>query len=628
MNCRYRFIFYVVLSLLPLLSYGQKEEGEVLSLSGKYLDKLIPHANDSIVVLMADTLFDIAKKEGDKKRQAIALSYKMDYYYKNEIQDIFIENAEKVREFSEANGQLTYYYFAWNRMITSYLRDNRLNIALQEMELMQKDAIDRDYYPGQIDALKLMALLYNLRGMDDEMCEAHRKIIELVEKAPADVDIPNLHTNYLNYAVSLMSINKLDDEILDVLKKAEESTVHESQKTTIYLCYSNYYYKIGDMRKSEEYLRLVKDSDYLANVRSNSSTIAEIESGLALSRGDYQSALEFLDSADFTFYNRIVLWGKYIGIYQAMGDYKKVSQYYKLLYQYTDSMRKADLRSDLSEMVVLLEVNKMKAEKDSVELKTKNKMLNYLYIVLAFLLVAFVVLSWMTVRSLRLNKKLKVSEKIKTDFLQSLSHEIRTPLNSLVGFTDLILDTVNEHDMPELKSFSDIVHESSDQIVKMVNDAIDVSGYDDKSYMVATDINACYRLAMDTMRMSIKEGVELWFEPYNHEGTVVVMDRRKVVKILANLIHNAAKFTTQGSITVSVDIVGKKLVYTVTDTGIGIPVASQKIVFEYFTKLDVMSQGLGLGLALSRTLAQSIGGTLIIDESYTQGCRVIFSFPI
>lgn len=111
------------------------------------------------------------------------------------------------------------------------------------------------------------------------------------------------------------------------------------------------------------------------------------------------------------------------------------------------------------------------------------------------------------------------------------------------------------------------------------------------------------------------------------EDLIVLTNPVRVAQILTQLLHNAAKFTEQGSITLSYEIAGERIVYSVTDTGIGIPEEKQDEVFERFTKLDSFSQGTGLGLSLCRLIADKLGGSLCVDKAYKEGCRILLTLP-
>ena len=128
---------------------------------------------------------------------------------------------------------------------------------------------------------------------------------------------------------------------------------------------------------------------------------------------------------------------------------------------------------------------------------------------------------------------------------------------------------------------------------------------------------------------SQERGVEFVFNP-PFKTFVLVTDIQRLQQILINLITNASKFTNQGTITldISVDKDNNRILFSVTDTGCGIPVESQHKVFERFEKLNEYIQGTGLGLAICKLTINKMGGDIWIDKDYTSGARFVFSHPL
>ena len=114
------------------------------------------------------------------------------------------------------------------------------------------------------------------------------------------------------------------------------------------------------------------------------------------------------------------------------------------------------------------------------------------------------------------------------------------------------------------------------------------------------------------------------------EYLFILSNPQRVSQALNNLAHNAAKFTTNGSIRIAYSVLEaeKKLEITVTDTGIGIPEEQQDVVFSRFYKANPFTQGTGLGLPISRGIGEKLGGSLRIDSSYTGGCRMVLTLPL
>lgn len=607
---------------LVLCSYpASAQKSDILK---PYIEYIREHVMDSVVLPMSDTLFQMAGDLGDTKRQAMALAFRADYYYYNEKEDSLKASVARVKSFSKENGHLRYYFYSWQRLVYHYIDMNFLTYALRETDLMMVDAIHLDYYPAQVDVEKLKGRMYMSRGMYQEAKEAFQNAVTLEQNAPRGVVIDNSHSIYAYYVQALFELKEYDN-VEELLNIALSRCVSNNQRTNIYTYFCKYYQKIGYMDMVEVYLDKAKQiQDSRTNIISSEAMlVAEIS--IQNSRGNYEKALELADIMSANSYSPIDNFDAYISIYQNMKQYDKANEYLVKKMDYLDSIRMAEIRDGINEQMVMLDVNQMKMENYEMEAQMKIMRLKSLYWIIAVLILTFLISTFLWIRSIRLNRSLKASEKVKTDFLQHLSHEIRTPLNSIVGFSEVLSEEVQDNE--ELKKYSEVIHGCSEQLIKLVNDAVDIT--DDKrmkSEKEMTDINSCYNAALQSIHMPLSEKVSITFIPYGGNSSILIY-RIKVIKVLANLIHNAAKFTKEGTITVQATIFGKEVIFTVTDTGRGVPTEQQNTVFEYFTKLDSMSQGLGLGLPLSRAIAESIGGSLTIDKEYTKGCRMIFRFP-
>ncbi len=237
----------------------------------------------------------------------------------------------------------------------------------------------------------------------------------------------------------------------------------------------------------------------------------------------------------------------------------------------------------------------------------------------------------LTGSEVELRKSKELAEKaslMKSLFIQNMTHEIRTPLNSIVGFSQVITSMFDAQG--ETQDFTQIIEENSSRLLKLIDDVLDLSDQESAEMLelTDTDINWCCDQSIDKVRAYLHKGVTIEFHP-GREILLFPSNALRLIQILYNLLHNAARATLKGGITLGYTVSedDKELVFTVTDTGIGIPEDKHEVVFERFAKLDDFTQGFGLGLPLCRLLTQKLGGTIVIDKEYTDGCRFVLTFP-
>jgi signal transduction histidine kinase len=226
------------------------------------------------------------------------------------------------------------------------------------------------------------------------------------------------------------------------------------------------------------------------------------------------------------------------------------------------------------------------------------------------------------------------SAKLKTDFLNMMSHEIRTPLNAIHMFCWMLLNHGAEKFDEDQRSCVEGIQRAVQDLTQQVNDVLDIGKIESGKVSVQTEEFTISNL-FDALRSLLRPlannpNVKLVFEP-SDVGTIRT-DFNKLSHILRNLITNGLKFTTQGSVTVSVQRTADKVNWTVADTGIGIPEESVGRIFDDFYQVENPSQprtkGTGLGLSISRKLADLIGGVLSVKSRPGAGSSFSLSIPV
>lgn len=220
---------------------------------------------------------------------------------------------------------------------------------------------------------------------------------------------------------------------------------------------------------------------------------------------------------------------------------------------------------------------------------------------------------------------------MKTDFIKNMSYEVNAPLKAINEYCKLIVDCSDASNRKYLERFSSLVELNSELLTTIVNDVLHISEIDSDSVPVhnkSTDLRTLCTMVLDGVRHRIAPNVSLQFDTAS-PAISLFTDPQRVHQILLNLLTNAAKFTNRGSITLgyTVDESSDKVIFSVTDTGIGIKGDKQEAIFDRFVKLDKETQGAGLGLTISRMLARIMGGDVRLDTTYTKGARFILILP-
>jgi PAS domain S-box-containing protein len=227
---------------------------------------------------------------------------------------------------------------------------------------------------------------------------------------------------------------------------------------------------------------------------------------------------------------------------------------------------------------------------------------------------------------------------IKSQFLSHMSHELRTPLNGIIGSTNLLLQ---DKCLPQQNEQLNVLKFSSEHMLNLINDVLDLSKLDADKIQLEKNIvdipQFINKVASPFIPQYEEKGVLLELETDPDLKRPVLADITRLNQILTNLLSNALKFTTKGSVKVSVKGLSVKsdfnsIEFSVTDTGIGISEENRKKIFEQFTQADVKTTrkygGTGLGLTISQKLVNLMGGELKVESKYNKGSKFYFDITV
>jgi len=244
------------------------------------------------------------------------------------------------------------------------------------------------------------------------------------------------------------------------------------------------------------------------------------------------------------------------------------------------------------------------------------------------------------------SQKLQMSSQYKTDFLANMSHELRTPLNSILILSQMLMENNSEMDRAEVGEYARVVNTSGADLLRLIDDILDLSKIEAGKIEILTDeVNVTeIPQMMKNMFDPVAKNKNLTFEVFTDPDVpaVISTDGQRLQQILKNLLSNAFKFTEKGSVTVRIQTalpekvpgvqMGEAvLAISVIDTGIGIPLDKQQIIFDAFQQVDGTTNrqygGTGLGLSICREFTRLLGGALELQSELDKGSTFTLYIP-
>ena len=228
-------------------------------------------------------------------------------------------------------------------------------------------------------------------------------------------------------------------------------------------------------------------------------------------------------------------------------------------------------------------------------------------------------------------EKAETADRLKSAFLANMSHEIRTPLIAIVGFSDVL--AVGGSTEEEQQSYYQIIKTNSDLLLRLINDILDLSRLEANRVTLTWEecdvVQLCSQVVA-SVSFSRQSSDNQFLFSTSFETFRMVTDVQRMQQVIINLLSNADKFTKRGKITLDFSVNEEKqmAIFSVTDTGCGIPKEKQGLVFERFEKLNEYAQGTGLGLSICKLIVHKWRGSIWIDPDYTGGARFVFSHPL
>lgn len=602
-----------------------------------------------LLILFISSLHVFAvEKDSLRQKEASELYQLIRYYYSKDVDSMryYIRKAEPV--FLEV-GRIEdlFRIKAWNiYTLTSRREDDEV---LREVNALQELSKKMNFPDGGDMANQALADFYIETGFMDEGISLYEEVLQGME----DREAPLLKRIYiirqiLNKGQSVETRRLYLEKLKTYIDYCDREGITELSKeiSLLYIkyfyhrSYAAYYIEVKDPKRAYSHLKLAKHYIEEGNLPNEDGSFMNLELVYYMLIDDYDRALALVDTLIYDVRSqkknvqilRMLVHRADILLKKGKGvEAAKTYKEYALL---KDSVTSAEFYEDLAKLRNLHDLDKLKLQNKQMELEASeiHSQLLLLWGGLALLAMVCCLLGYISYSRHRYGQQLKVAKEkaeeadhLKSAFLANMNHEIRTPLNAIVGFSQVIAD---EEDTDTRHELSNIIQTNNELLQRLIEDVLDISKIESNTLTFVLENHEMRALMKDIysiILLRMPENVELRL--VDCQPFTLYTDRSRLTQVLTNLLTNAIKHTKKGYICFGYDVTEQEIRFYVTDTGEGIPDDQLERVFDRFVKLTEWTNGVGLGLAISKALVTKLGGRIEVTSKQGVGSTFSVIFP-
>lgn len=540
--------------------------------------------------------------------------------------------------------QRYYTYFELERiLIKSSLFRGEIRMAIAQSDQMYSKARALAYPFGNALALNAMGEVYSYTGRLREAGVAYEESLRLLDGMDGeDVHIRMLLVELIDYNLRIRNVNGAS-RYLARLNLYPEDRLSPLELAMRHISNASCQLFKGDLKAASHCLVQIGqlETQLIPEIRQY---LLIIDARYLVATGEHEAALTAYNDFLQTEYARInhniykeALLEK-ADLLVKMGNKEEAYGQYGKVFSYIKTSFEKNYPKEIDRLCTRFQADQLAYQNERDRIVSMRFYLAGIIVSVLFL-IFLLVLGWKKIFRLKRSQmrqeamKEKAVQAIqrKNMFLSNMSHEVRTPLNAIVGFSAVLTDEDESFDDESRREFSEIIKVNSFQLLKLINDILDFSDFenDNITFNIRTHdaVKLCNEV-VETVMASRKLEVEMRFDT---DLSVLMLDTddARLRQVLINLLVNATKFTEQGSIVLELKMVDAgTALFSVTDTGCGIPPEKQHLIFERFEKLNDFVQGSGLGLSICQLIVKYMNGKLWVDSGYTRGARFCFTHPL
>jgi len=540
--------------------------------------------------------------------------------------------------------QRYYTYFELERiLIKSSLFRGEIRMAIAQSDQMYSKARALAYPFGNALALNAMGEVYSYTGRLREAGTAYEESLRLLDGMDGeDVHIRMLLVELIDYNLRIRNVNGAS-RYLARLNLYPEDRLSPLELAMRHISNASCQLFKGDLKAASHCLVQIGqlETQLIPEIRQY---LLIIDARYLVATGEHEAALTAYNDFLQTEYARInhniykeALLEK-ADLLVKMGNKEEAYGQYGKVFSYIKTSFEKNYPKEIDRLCTRFQADQLAYQNERDRIVSMRFYLAGIIVSVLFL-IFLLVLGWKKIFRLKRSQmrqeamKEKAVQAIqrKNMFLSNMSHEVRTPLNAIVGFSAVLTDEDESFDDESRREFSEIIKVNSFQLLKLINDILDFSDFenDNITFNIRTHdaVKLCNEV-VETVMASRKLEVEMRFDT---DLSVLMLDTddARLRQVLINLLVNATKFTEQGSIVLELKMADAgTALFSVTDTGCGIPPEKQHLIFERFEKLNECVQGSGLGLSICQLIVKYMNGKLWVDSGYTRGARFCFTHPL
>ena len=540
--------------------------------------------------------------------------------------------------------QRYYTYFELERiLIKSSLFRGEIRMAIAQSDQMYSKARALAYPFGNALALNAMGEVYSYTGRLREAGAAYEESLRLLDGMDGeDVHIRMLLVELIDYNLRIRNVNGAS-RYLARLNLYPEDRLSPLELAMRHISNASCQLFKGDLKAASHHLAQIGqlEAQLIPEIRQY---LLIIDARYLVATGEHEAALTAYNDFLQTEYARInhniykeALLEK-ADLLVKMGNKEEAYGQYGKVFSYIKTSFEKNYPKEIDRLCPRFQADQLAYQNERDRIVSMRFYLAGIIVSVLFL-IFLLVLGWKKIFRLKhsqmrqeaMKEKAVQAIQRKNMFLSNMSHEVRTPLNAIVGFSAVLTDEDESFDDESRREFSEIIKVNSFQLLKLINDILDFSDFenDNITFNIRTHdaVKLCNEV-VETVMASRKLEVEMRFDT---DLSVLMLDTddARLRQVLINLLVNATKFTEQGSIVLELKMADAgTALFSVTDTGCGIPPEKQHLIFERFEKLNDFVQGSGLGLSICQLIVKYMNGKLWVDSGYTRGARFCFTHPL